>query len=88
MVYIISGHPTFIDDDGEQLLSPGEITAHPGGDGNGHHMINRSNENVTFLVIGTRAPEKDHCYYPDIDMDLPMTGAADRVWVRKDGSSF
>lgn len=88
LVYVISGFPTFIDNEGPQSLSPGDFTAHPGGDGNGHHMINETDENVTFLVIGTRAPERDHCRYPDIDLDLPSNGTANRTAMRKDGSKF
>lgn len=87
-VYILSGYPTFIDDDGPQRLSPGDMTAHPAGDGNGHHMINETEADVVFLVIGSRRPESDHAGYPDIDMDLPPNGTAKRVFVRKDGSAF
>ena len=82
-VYILSGHPSFIDDGGERLLSPGDVTVHPAGDGNGHHMINRSNVPVTFLVIGTRNPEQDHCRYPDIDLDLPSNGTLKRLYQKK-----
>ena len=84
LVYILTGNPTFIDDAGEQNLSPGDVTAHPGGDGNGHHMINKTDENVSFLVIGTRAPEKDSGHYPDIDLAIPSNGTAARVYVRKE----
>jgi len=86
LIYIVSGHPTFIDDEGPQTLTPGDFTAHPGGDGNGHHMKNETDEDVMFLVIGARAPDKDHCRYPDVDMDLPCNGTDERVFVRKDGS--
>ena len=59
LVYILSGHPVFIDDDGEQILSPGDITAHPCGDGNGHHMINKTRDDVpvsyTHLTLPTKA---------------------------------
>lgn len=82
-MYVLSGQPTFIDDAGERVLSAGDVTAHPCGDGNGHHMINHTQEDVVFLVIGTRAPERDHCRYPDVDLDLPATGTATRVFKSK-----
>ena len=88
LVYIISGHPTFVDDNGPQQLSPGDVTTHPGGDGNGHHMKNETDKAVQYLVVGTRAPEQDHCHYPDIDMDLPMSGTETRTFVKKDGGAF
>jgi len=88
LVYVISGHPTLVDDNGPQQLAPGDVTVHPGGDDNGHHMKNESDAPVTYLVVGTRAAPLDHCRYPDIDLDLPMNGTETRVPVRKDGSSF
>ena len=87
-VYILSGKPTLIDDDGETPLSPGDSCAHPAGDGNGHHLINETQDDVTFLVIGTRNPEKDHCRYPDIDLDLPANGTSIRQKYHKDGTSY
>ena len=88
LVYIIAGHPTFVDDHGPQRLSPGDVTAHPGGDRNGHHMKNETEEDVVYLVVGTCAPARDHCHYPDVDMDLPVNGTENRIFVRKDGSLF
>ena len=84
LVYIVSGNPTFIDDDGERLLSAGDVTVHPMGDGNGHHMINRTEVDVTFLVIGTSNPEHDHARYPDVDLDLPANGTKQRVFKNKE----
>ena len=83
IIYIISGRPTFIDDDGERTLSPGDVTVHPRGDGNAHHMINHSQTDVTFLVIGASNVEKDHVKYPDIDLDLPANGTKERAFVKK-----
>lgn len=87
-VYILSGHPTLHDDNGETLLSPGDSCAHPAGDGNGHHLINHSQEMVNFLVVGTRNPQKDHCRYPDIDLDLPPNGTPAREKHHKDGTKY
>lgn len=87
-IYILSGHPSFIDDSGEQVLNPGDCTAHPSGDENGHHMINRTDEDVTFLVIGSRSPEIDSGVYPDIDLDIPANGTPNRVFKHKDGRPY
>ncbi|WP_371396286.1 cupin domain-containing protein [Fretibacter rubidus] len=83
-VYILTGHPTFIDDDGETQLSPGDTTCHPAGDGNAHHMINRTEADVTFIAVGSRRPEVDHCRYPDVNLDLPANGTPKRVFGGKD----
>lgn len=87
LVYILSGHPTFIDNDGERVLNPGDVTAHPAGDGNAHHMINRTDAPVTFLAIGARNPERDHVVYADIDLDLPATGNTGRIFKIKTGDN-
>jgi len=87
-VYILSGMPTFIDNDGEQILQPGDCTAHPAGDGNAHHMINRTDKDVVYLVIGSRNPEQDNGVYPDINLAIPANGTPDRVFTRKDGTPY
>ncbi|WP_017932052.1 cupin domain-containing protein [Robiginitomaculum antarcticum] len=84
-VYIVSGHPTLIDNDGPQRLSPGDCTAHPAGDENGHHMKNDTQKDVVFLIIGSRTPEIDSAHYPDIDLRLDANGTPDRIYKRKDG---
>lgn len=87
-VYVIAGYPTLVEDSGETPLSPGDMCAHPAGDGNAHHLVNHSDADVKFLVIGTRTPEMDSVNYPDIDMSLPANGTSSRVFLRKDGSKF
>jgi len=87
-IYILSGHPTLIDDYGETPLSPGDSCAHPAGDGNGHNLINKTEYDVTFMVVGTRSPETDHCRYPDVDLDLPANGTAKRIKYHKDGTPY
>ena len=88
LILILKGHPTFIDEDGAQTLSPGDMTAHKAGDPNGHHMKNETGDTVEFLIIGGRTPETDHAYYPDIDLDLPANGSPDRRYKHKDGTSY
>ena len=88
LVYIMSGTPTLIDDNGEQLLTPGDFTAHPAGQANGHHMINRTDEDVVFLIIGARNPREDSVHYPDIDLAIPANGTPNRTFTRKDGTPY
>jgi len=87
-IMILKGTPLFIDDSGETRLNPGDITAHPANDGNGHHMKNDTEDEVEFLVIGSRMPETDHCHYPDVDLDLPANGTANRRYHHKDGTPY
>ncbi|MEP3889645.1 MAG: cupin domain-containing protein [Hellea sp.] len=88
LVMILEGHPILIDNDGETQLNPGDITTHPANDGNGHHMKNQTEQDVKFLIIGTRNAETDHAHYSDIDLDLPANGTAKRDYHRKDGTPY
>lgn len=87
-IYILTGQPTLIDDDGETSLKPGDSCAHPAGDNNAHHLVNNTDKEVTMLVVGTRNPENDHCQYPDVDLDLPANGSAVRREFRKNGTLY
>ena len=88
LVYILSGQPTLIDDSGETQLHPGDVTTHKAGVPNGHHMINRTNIPVIYLVVGSRRPEIDSGSYPDVDLQIPANGTAQREYERKDGSKY
>ena len=80
-VYILSGEVVLITDKGEEILRAGDCAAFPKNDGNGHHLINRSNRDVQLLEIGTRSGG-DTATYPDIDLALdPAKG-----FTRKDGT--
>lgn len=88
LVFIISGHPTLYEGGAGVRLAPGDVTTHPMGDGIGHHMKNETDKKVSFLIIGGRHPEADHCAYADIDLDLPANGTASRNYHRKDGIPY
>jgi uncharacterized cupin superfamily protein len=66
-VYVLSGEPTLITDEGEQILSPGMAAGFKSGEANGHHLVNRTAELATLLVVGTRAAE-ERAHYSDIDL--------------------
>ena len=68
-VYVISGELVLIEDDGETILHPGDCAAWPAGVRDGHHLINRSNEAASFLVVGSRRDD-DWGEYPDIDLQF------------------
>jgi uncharacterized cupin superfamily protein len=87
-VYILKGTCVLIDDLGETPLKAGDSCTHKAGDGNAHHLVNNSENDVEFLVVGTRNPQKDHCHYPDINLDLPANETAARVFTRKSGREY
>ncbi len=87
-VYVVSGHPTLVDDAGPQVLSPGDACAFKAGDQNGHNFKNETAEDVVLLVVGSRSDE-DHSGYSDIDM-LFLAGrySGGGGFSKKDGTSF
>ena len=87
-VYVLSGALILVDDAGRHPMGPGDAAAFKAGDRNGHHLINESDADATFLVVGGRSDE-DHGEYSDIDMAfLPNRYAGSKGYTKKDGSSF
>ena len=66
-VYVLTGELVLIEDDGETRLRAGDCAAFPKGSANGHHLINRSRSDATYLEIGSRSIE-DLITCSDIDM--------------------
>ncbi len=85
-VYIVQGEAVLVTDDGEEILRAGDCAGFKGGDGNGHHLQNRSNADVIALEIGTRGGE-DGADYPDCDMVAPASGKP-AIYTRKDGTPY
>jgi len=84
-VYVVAGEVVLATDAGEEILRAGDCAGFPKNDGNGHHLINRSNTDALVLEIGTRAPGGDHATYPDIDLLLdPQKGG----WTHRDGTPY
>jgi uncharacterized cupin superfamily protein len=83
-VYIITGHVTLVEDDGQTLLGAGDCAAFPKGTGNGHHLINHSDAVATYLEIGSRHMD-DLTMCADVDM---MSYNRDGQFTRKNGTPF
>jgi uncharacterized cupin superfamily protein len=85
-IYILSGHPTLITDAGETVVEPGMCAGFRAGSGNAHHLINRTEETVTYLEVGDRTLG-DEGRYPDDDL---MAVMRDGKWqfLHKDGKPY
>ena len=81
---VTQGICTLVDDNGETRLHPGDCAGFPAGDGNGHHVINTTDADAAFVVVGTRtATETGH--YSDVDMTVRVDrGVFD--FTRRDGT--
>ena len=87
LIYILEGHPTLVTDAGETLLRPGMCAGFKAGTGDGHHMVNRTESDVSYLEIGDRSAG-DIVNYPDDDMKFVVGADGKRQIVRKDGSAY
>ncbi|MFN3350604.1 cupin domain-containing protein [Pseudorhodoplanes sp.] len=85
-VYILDGEVTLVEDNGETILRAGDCAGFKAGVPNGHCLINRSQSDVVYLEIGTRAPS-DRFHYPDIDMKGEKDEHGVRL-TRKNGAAF
>jgi len=83
-VMVTAGQCTLIDDHGETQLSVGECASFPASDANGHHIVNKSDKDASFLVIGTHT-ERETAYYSDLDMKVEVAGQTSS-FTKKDGS--
>jgi uncharacterized cupin superfamily protein len=57
------------------------------GTGNGHHLVNRTNEEVVFLEIGDRTVG-DAVTYPDDDIQAVLDSSGKWRFTRKDGTAY
>ncbi|HZV19035.1 MAG TPA: cupin domain-containing protein [Sphingobium sp.] len=82
VLVMLSGEAVLIEDDGETVLRPGDCAAWPAGSRNGHHLVNRSDADCTFLCMsaGDRAAGGG---YSDIDMIFTEQG-----FLHRDGTPY
>lgn len=86
-IYILSGHPTLVTNSGEITLHPGMCMGFKGGDPDGHHLVNKSMEDVVYLEVGDRLPG-DTGSYPDDDLEAIKGTDGKWHFQHKDGSPY
>lgn len=85
-VMIVAGELVLVQDEGETVMRPGDCAAFPAGEPNGHHLVNHSDTEARFLVVGTRAP-REVATYSDVDLMIEIEDGQAR-FTRKDGSPY
>jgi uncharacterized cupin superfamily protein len=85
-VYLVEGEITLVTEDGEQLLTAGQVAGFPAGRADGHHLVNKGGAPATYLEVGDRNAE-DVCSYPDIDLHLAPTPDG-QVYTDKKGERY
>jgi uncharacterized cupin superfamily protein len=87
-IYVLEGELTLITDAGEEILTPGMAAGFPANEANGHHLVNRSNQDAIYLEVGDRSAS-DTANYPDNDLIAkPADDGKSVVFTRKDGTTY
>jgi uncharacterized cupin superfamily protein len=79
---MLSGEAVLVEDEGRTILRPGDCCAWPKGSTNGHHLVNESDRDCSFLCMSGGKNEGGG--YSDVDMAFTTDGK----FVRKDGTPF
>lgn len=83
-ILVLDGTCTLRQDAGDTDLGPGDCAAFPAGDSDGHCVVNRSDREARFLVVGSRAPT-EVVHYAEADLRLEQTAGVP-TFTRADGS--
>lgn len=82
LLVMLSGEAVLVEDEGRTMLTAGDICAWPAGSTNGHHVINESDADCSFVVVsaGDRTAGGG---YSDIDMVFE-----DGRYLHRDGTPY
>ena len=86
-VYVLEGHPTLRTDEGGTRLAPGMCAGFKAGNGNAHHLVNETQQDVVYLEIGDRMAG-DSASYPDDDLEMVFVASGERTIRHKDGTPY
>ena len=86
MIYVLEGEPTLVVESGETVLAPGMCAGFPA-QGEAHHLVNRTDEDVVILEIGDRT-KGDEGSYPLDDLQAVMGEDGKWRFVHKDGTPY
>jgi uncharacterized cupin superfamily protein len=84
-VFVVEGEVVLVTDAGEETLRAGDCAGFKAGTRDGHHLQNRSSTDALVLEIGTRLPQEDEVFYPDIDLRAVKGRAG---FVHRDGTPY
>jgi len=83
---VLEGELVLVEDEGETILRAGDTAGFKAGVPNGHHLLNRTERDGVFLVVGSRAPA-ERAHSPDVDLLCEATGGRGR-YTNRAGEPF
>lgn len=84
-VYVVTGTPTLIYGDTEEMLHPGDCAGFAAGEQIAHAIENRTDQDVVILEIGSRHTA-ERAFYPGLD--LMMDATAPSFYLHLDGTPY
>jgi uncharacterized cupin superfamily protein len=85
-VYILEGECTLIEDGGETIMKAGDCAGFKANVPNGHCLVNRTDRDMVYLEIGTRA-KSERAHYPDDDLKFERDETQLRI-LHKNGAPY
>lgn len=85
-IFVVQGQPTLVTDEGKTPLTAGMCAGFKAGTGNGHCLINETDEDVLYLEVGDRTPG-DSVDYPDEDLKATLVEGNWQI-AHKDGTPY
>ncbi len=86
LVVMLSGELVLRLEGDEHIMRAGQCVGFKAGAPRGHHFVNRSALEATFIVVGTRVLG-DIAHYPEDDLAMRRDDAG-RHWVHKNGAPY
>lgn len=85
LIYVLEGELVLRTDAGEESFAAGMVAGFRAGDGNGHHLYNRSDRPARYLVVSNRHPD-DRGTYSDEDLTVYTAADGRSVYTKKNGA--
>lgn len=82
LVVMLAGEAVLIEDQGRTVMRAGDIAVFPADVADGHHLVNESEADCSYLAISA-GPDRGGDY-PDIDMQWDDQGR----YLHKDGTAY
>jgi uncharacterized cupin superfamily protein len=86
-VFVVEGELVLVENGGETILKRGDAAGFKAGVPDGHHLVNRTNRDATYLEVGTRGTT-EHAHYPDDDLDLVRDAHGKFTLTKKSGEPY
>ncbi len=87
LVVVLSGELTLVTNAGRTRMQPNMCVGFKAGIPDGHHLINESEQDASFLVVGSRS-DNDNVHYPDDDIQWLKNADGKSIAARKDGRAY